>query len=786
MGKQGRLIRSMFIRRLVLLGSAMGLVLLVLLGQTINLTIVHGAQLLEEAEARLVSQRWTPTIRGAIVDRKGRQLAVEEPAFDVLVEYGAITGEHAYLAAAREAASAHGEGWGALDPAERRRIIEEEFLPGQISNIERMWDELAAALGVERSEIEERKSAIKESVQHLRAAVRDRRRTLAERELEERKRSEREQRLWGLGGPSPDIDWDEVNAPIVEEKGSTTHVIASGVSDERAFTLRAMAERYPALRVEKGGTRSYPLETVTVELDRSGFPKPLREAAAPAVTPAPEEGGDAAPVPLRITVQGVATHILGWMRDVTREDVELRSAAAARGGSGEVDRGQYLHGDRVGATGIEAAYETELRGLRGRRITRLDTGREEFIPEQHGKTVRLTIDAQLQAKVQGLMSPEAGLAVLQEWHLSPIESQRPQMPLGTPIGGAAVVLEVDTGEVLAMVSTPSFTREQARRDPDSVWKDVLNAPWVNKAIAKPYPPGSIVKPFVLSAAVTAGVFDLDEAITCTGRFFPERETGFQCWVYKQFGHTHESVYGGGPLRAPEALAVSCNIFFYTLGQRLGIEGLRTWFGKVGVGSPMGLGVGDEYAGSVGVRSDGTPGYAGDAILMGIGQGPIAWTPLHAASVYATLARGGVFIQPRIVADQPVRASDLRLDPRAVEEALEGLRQSANEPHGTGSSLRYPDGSKELIFNVPGVRVWGKTGTAEAPPIVHDPDGEEGPEPARVVREGDHSWFVVLAGRADGYPKYAVAVIMEYAGSGGRVSGPICNGIVRALMEEGYF
>jgi cell division protein FtsI/penicillin-binding protein 2 len=82
-------------------------------------------------------------------------------------------------------------------------------------------------------------------------------------------------------------------------------------------------------------------------------------------------------------------------------------------------------------------------------------------------------------------------------------------------------------------------------------------------------------------------------------------------------------------------------------------------------------------------------------------------------------------------------------------------------------------------------VWGKTGTADASPLVHDPDGPEGPQPRRKVRDGDHSWFVVLVGREGGPPRYAIAVLMEYAGSGGKVSGPICNQIIHALIAEGY-
>jgi cell division protein FtsI/penicillin-binding protein 2 len=196
--------------------------------------------------------------------------------------------------------------------------------------------------------------------------------------------------------------------------------------------------------------------------------------------------------------------------------------------------------------------------------------------------------------------------------------------------------------------------------------------------------------------------------------------------------------------------------------------------------------------------------------MAIGQGPVDWTPLHAADAYATLARGGKRIIPHIVSG-PARMDDLGLDPRAVKEALEGLSMSVNDVRGTGHHVDFPqaDGSSlrvEHFADLPNIKVWGKTGTAEAPRIYQGPEDrlyDQSVEPEairaaagdptmsfasgkRVLRWGDHSWFVVLVGHAsDNRPLYAVSVMMEYAGSGGKVSGPIVNQIIRALMTEGY-
>jgi cell division protein FtsI/penicillin-binding protein 2 len=184
----------------------------------------------------------------------------------------------------------------------------------------------------------------------------------------------------------------------------------------------------------------------------------------------------------------------------------------------------------------------------------------------------------------------------------------------------------------------------------------------------------------------------------------------------------------------------------------------------------------------------------EAIFMGIGQGPIAWTPLHAADAYATIARGGVRILPHLRTDQPAKTIDLALNKRSVALALRGLERSVNERDGTGHHIviEHDDGTKseEQVFNIPGVQVWGKSGTADAGKKIVGRDNNGKPvfqqdEHGNDITR-DHAWFVVLAGnQGENRPRYAVALVVEYGGSGGRVSGPLCNQVLRALVEEGY-
>ena len=402
----------------------------------------------------------------------------------------------------------------------------------------------------------------------------------------------------------------------------------------------------------------------------------------------------------------------------------------------------------------------------------------------------MTIDVALQARVRAAMDPSVGLARVHEWH------QNETLATGTNLYGAAVVMEIDTGEILAMVSTPTVPRDGdwgryglVSQEQVELFGELFS-PELNKAIAKPYPPGSIAKAAVLAGAVERGAHTLGERIPATGHLLPHNPNAYRSWIYKSFGVTHRDQLGRDP-DAVDALMVSANVFFYTLGRRLGPERLAELYHDYGVGEAFDLGLGAEWPGRVGPLEgpgDGSDLGTPDAILMAIGQGPVTWTPVHAASAYATIARAGVFIEPRLVRDgrAPRVVRDLVIDDGSLSAILDGLSLAVNDVEfGTGAALRYEvGGAQEPIFRTPGVRVRGKTGTATAPAIMIDPDGEGPAEPV-VAMSGDHSWFVVMAGEAGGPPRYVIAVVMDYAGSGGRVSGPICDQIVRALIAEGY-
>lgn len=792
-----RYIPSMYQRRLLLLGAIGLLGTLPPALQMARLTVAKHESSLTDAEKRLVNEQWLETIRGRVLDRKGRVLALDEASSDITADYPVITGRWSYSQAARKARRQPGTKWSQLSPDQREDLIQ-QHVPEFDDKLDRMWNRLCAIAGVSRAELDDRRQKVQAEVQTLAATI------------TERARVRKEERLSRGEELTEEVKTADVKRPIAEQV--TSHVLLSNVPESVAFALRPLTDpdrpvtgqEMTGLHVVDSSRRVYPLDTVELEVDQSTFPAPLRSTAKTTVR-----------------VEGVATHVLGWMRsNLFQEDMQRRPRI---GPDGELDRGHYRIGDSVGHGGIEQAAEDRLRGLRGIRTIHRDTEQIERLEPTPGENIRLTIDAWLQARIQALFDPSLGLAIVQPWHRTKPPEQDPakprpkDLPLATPLNGAVVVIDVASGDVLSLVSIPSFSHAMLESEPRVVMGDIERMPYINRAIDVPYPPGSIVKPLMLTSAITAGRLGVSERIHCTGHFFPDKPLMYRCWIYKQFHTTHDDQLGEAP-DGKEAIQVSCNIFFFEVGHRLGMQGVHDWYTRFGVGpdarpwnlfdmpliAAQGAEESDEdyrarRSAEIARRSH-VHEYSGalpaaeklsisEAILMGIGQGPISWTPMHAADAYATIARGGVRITPRLIADAPQERTDLGISRGAIDLALAGLRGSASEPHGTTFEATYqmPDGGakRERIFSVQseegsGISVWAKSGTADSNPFEADYSdfGE------KEMYDADHAWCVFLVG-AGRTPQYAVSVVVEHGGSGGRVAGPIGNQVVHALIAEGY-
>lgn len=780
-----RLIPSMYQRRLLLLGVLFLFVMLAPAARIAQLSIAKGATSRENAEKKLITESWLPTTRGRVIDRHGRVLAFDRATFDIAFDYSVIRGDWTYKQAARKARGLYRDEWPKLSPEERDQRIE-SCKPEFRDRVERMWDRVCQIAGVSRADLDAQLVEIRKQVDLLAVTVTEanRRQRIAkikkEMEAIAREHGEAAAALARGAEQIEELENADLRRPIVEE--TIPQVVLRGVSETTGFAFKRIAEEdskavaagepptFPGLKVLDSGRREYPLESMHVEIDRSVFPGKLKSDT-----------------PARIAVSGVATHILGWMRDkVQAEDETGRTARRKARGETGVDRGRYFAGDSVGAWGIEAGAEDSLRGLRGLQTRHLDTGEIETLSASPGGDVQLTIDAHLQARLHALFDRELGLAIVQDWHKplpKPGDEPPPfaELPFGTQLNGAIVVLDIATGDILAMVSHPTFDRAALAGNPAAIWKDELNIPYLNRAISKSYQPGSIVKPLMLAGAATMHKIGIADTIDCRGHYFPDKPLLYRCWIYKQSNNSNTH----GPLDGAEAIQRSCNIFFFELGNRLTPRGISEWYHRFGIDVPRAdgwnLAIGEEFPGTV---KDPAKAELNEAILMGIGQGPIAWTPLHAADAYATLGRGGIRLVPRIRTDAPVRRQDLALDRSAVDLALQGLRWSAEKEGGTTHHVYYimPDGARvpQRLFDAPGITVWAKSGTADVAPFKAD----LGSTGDLQQFDGDHAWCVFLCGDKE-TPRYAVSVVIDHGGSGGKVAGPIANQVVHQLIAEGY-
>lgn len=804
--------RAAFRRRLALIMAGFLLASAAMAAQMVRLGVGQSQQALAEAERKLSRERWIPTVRGSILDRKGRVLAQNRPTYEVAVDFPVLSGEWALKRARDHARRTHAKAWPMLTTEQREQVVA-RFLPVYELHVEAMERLIQQTLSLTPEDYAQRKQRILDRVNRTASSVARTRLERYRREQIERGRA-----------ISPELYatlLERAEEPIAAQR--EPHVIGD-VADDVAFNLIRLQDataaiyspdrpatsqdqtaddpeivpRLPGLIVRRSEERQYPYDRSRVTIARDSLPTPLKSDE-----------------PLTFEIEGVAAHVIGWMgsrpleSDVDRRAQQLAADPARaeralvntldrRGPDNRIDRGQYRNGDPVARAGVEWSREATLRGLRGLRTERLDTGQQQTIPPEPGQDVTLTLDIHLQARVQGILDPRLGLTQVQPYH----SAVPTKLPVGTPLNAAAVVIEVDSGDVLALVTSPSFSRTALREAPETLYDDELNTPLTNRAIAKPYPPGSVLKALTLCGAVTHGHYTLGQRIACKGHLLPNRPDILRCWIYRPvYGMSNHSIQFGHDLDAVDALTASCNIFFYQLGRRMGARTIADTLRTFGVGTHFNLGVGAEFPGSIGpittvtdergnptniYTNDGRGLTEFDATIMGIGQGPIAWTPLHAANAYTTLARMGVAITPRVINDGTVpEPRETDIDPRAIAAALEGLSGVVNNPDtGTAHHLTLETG-REPIFNTPGLRVWGKSSTAQAPPIIlkdapRDAEGNEIP-----IRSGDHAWFTALVGREGDRPRYAISVIVEYGGSGGRVGGPIVNQIIRALADEGY-
>ncbi len=450
-------------------------------------------------------------------------------------------------------------------------------------------------------------------------------------------------------------------------------------------------------------------------------------------------GLDMIPQPRRFYREGeMAAHLVGYVGEISEKQLSSSEFSYSK------------PGDLVGKAGVERTYNQILTGIDGQKKVVVDSrGKEvatlETVEPVAGNDLRLTIDLDLQHAAESAFGESSG---------------------------AAIALDPRSGEVLALVSRPAYDPNRfSSRISRADWEDMINdpsRPMQNRAIQSRFPPGSVFKVIMTTAGLQEGILTPDYTDYCTGTTV----------IYGHLFHCHKKE-GHGRVDLHRAIVNSCNVFFYHLGQKLGIDRIAQYAHALGLGVKTGVDLPGEDSGLVPSsewkrKTYKTDWYAGETISVSIGQGYVALTPIQTARAFGGLAMGGLLMIPHVVAPDELKkwgkASNISyenrvpLEEQTLDIISQGLWGVVNEGGGTGHRAA-----------IAGFDVCGKTGTAQV--IAKD---------KTVSREAkadfkDNAWFVGYASKDA--PEIAAAAFVEHGGHGGTTAAPIVHDIFQVYYEK---
>jgi penicillin-binding protein 2 len=409
-------------------------------------------------------------------------------------------------------------------------------------------------------------------------------------------------------------------------------------------------------------------------------------------------------------------------------------------------------GFRIGKNGLERQFDRQLRGLAGERQLEVNSS---------GRVMRELAQQEGRAGQDLITTLDIGL------------QQFAHQRLASQLAGAAVVMDVYTGDILALASTPSYDPEAFYRGlRDEEWGELssdIYRPLANKAIAGQYAPGSTFKMMTALAALDAGVHPHDR-VFCSG-IMQLGSTLFHCW--KREGH--------GSIDMVDGLKKSCDVYFYEAARRAGIDKMADIARLFGFGKPAGLDLPGEKAGLIPDTAwkraaVGQVWHPGETLVAGIGQGYVLATPLQLCVMTARIASGGYAVSPRLVRSQGgnqtsddggLASASLGIPTKRLDVVRSGMSMVTNDAGGTAYRSR---------IEIPGMEMAGKTGTSQVRRITL------AERRAGVIKNEDLPWqrrdhalFVAYAPvRA---PRYACAVVIEHGGGGSAVAAPIARDIL---------
>jgi penicillin-binding protein 2 len=662
-----------------------------------------------------------PSHDGRIIASGGEILAEDQQVFSLKVHYR-------WLEDPPDPAWLKSQALSRLDHKARRDRSKVEAEQQNVLNLrDRLWKELATITGQDANALNAKRRGIQRRVEHIYNLVETRRENRVAKADNASPRDEQhaipgsvwEQAWWAVVNALTTPPNREETEPLVIREQLDYHLLISDLTVETAVEIEAHPELFRGTRVIVETRRVYPHGKV-------------------------------------------APHLVGYRTAIEDEMLRFRRNRFPDG-----DPLDYQPGDRIGKTGLERYYERRLRGLRGMRKLVFDRRGEVVKVEdlrepRYGQDLVLSLSLPLQQAAEELLDD-----CLAHEHVD--ETNGKVLPI--PNGGSIIALDVRTGAVLAAASAPRFDLNLLIDHDEQGWNAVLadeRKPLFHRATEMALPPGSVFKVLSAIAFIESGRLDPNQSFHCQG--YLDEPDRYRCLIFRSFGASH------GEITLVDALARSCNVYFFAAARRIGAGPISEWGTRFGIGQPTGIDLPGERRGNLpmfqtatatGRRTDRS---SGDALQLAIGQAKLTVTPVQVARMMAAIANGGKLVVPKLVDTVgPTMvgtlatddAASVKVEPipelshRTLDVVRRGLVQVVASTGGTGfKTVRLSD-----------VNIAGKTGTAE-------PGGGK----------HDHAWFAgyVPAER----PKFAFVVVLENAGSGGHAAGPVARKFVQAMLTNG--
>lgn len=450
--------------------------------------------------------------------------------------------------------------------------------------------------------------------------------------------------------------------------------------------------------------------------------------------------------PVRIYNYGdMAANTIGYLGIISKKELD------------EADPEAYSGTDLIGKMGLERLREADLRGGKGHRYTEVDAKgfeRRELkrVDPLPGREVHLTLDVDLQKVAEDMMKAD-------------------------DMAGAVVAMEVKTGRLLTLVSMPSIHLDDfiggISFENWNALRDNPKHPLLNKVVQGSYPPGSTYKMITAIAGLSTGVITKDTVMYCPGHYsFGNRV--YRCW--KHSGH--------GTVDLRRAIAESCDVYFYQVGQMVGVDALAEYAGKFGLGQKTGVELEHEKSGLIPTKKwkqerHNVKWQDGETLSVAIGQGYDLATPLQINVMTAAIANHGRRMRPQLIEKVvdpdgqvieslvPVVESDLKVNSAQMQSIIDGMMDVVQGKRGTARGVA-----------IKGITIAGKTGTAQVVKVAQYKGLAEEDIPYKFR---DHAWFTCFAPAED--PEIAVTVLIEHGLHGGSEAGPIVKAMLEKYFEE---